>query len=101
MKIIRLGSRKIRVYFNEKAVEKYEKEKNRGSYVHGYFDSGLDEMYIRESLSPILKRICLFHELGHAHFDCLHNLGNETIAEILARLIDEIFSRNKWVGEMY
>ena len=101
MQVVKLGSRNIKIYFNEKAVDKYEKEKNKGSYVHGYIDSGLDEIYIRESLSPTLKRICLFHELGHAHFDCLHNLGNETIAELLGRFIDEVFSRNKWVRGLY
>ena len=101
MKILRLGSRNIKVYFNEKAVDKYEEREKKQGYCHGYCDRGTDEIYIRSSLPLILKRLTLWHELTHLHFDWLTSLSNESIAEINARYIDEILERNRWVKEMY
>jgi len=103
MKIVKLGSRKIKVYFNEKAVDKYEKTARgkKDGYCHGYCDRGKDEIYIRSGLPNSLKRLTFWHELNHLHFDWLTNLGNESIAEINSRYIDEVFSRNRWVRELY
>jgi Zn-dependent peptidase ImmA (M78 family) len=100
MKIVKLGSRKIKVYFNDKKVDEYEKEGNKG-YVHGFCDRGMDEVFIRKSLPPTNQRICLLHELGHLCFDFLRNLSDESLVEINARFIDELFIRNVWIRKLY
>jgi len=103
VKVINLGSRTIRVYFSDRKVDVYEKTDRgkRDGYCQGYCDRGTDEVFIRSSLSDALKRICLWHELGHLVYDSLGSLSDESLVEINARLIDEIIFRNKWVREMY
>ena len=100
MKIVKMGSRKIKVYFNERKIEEYAKSRNKG-YIHGFCDREKDEVYIRSKLPPLLKRICLWHELGHLCFDFLRNLSDETLVEVNARFVCEILERNKWVRELY
>ena len=103
MRILKLGSRTIRVYFSDKKVDEYEKSK-RGKvdgYCHGYSDKETDTICVRSGLPNTLKRICFWHELGHLVYDFLGSLSDESLTEINARLIDEILSRNRWVKEMY
>lgn len=100
MKIVKMGSRRIKIFFNERKIDEYAKEKNKG-YIHGFCDREKDEIYIRSKLPAVLKRICLWHELGHLSFDFLRNLSDETLVETNGRFIDEILDRNKWVRLLY
>jgi len=100
-KVIRLGSRRIKVYFDDKYVDEYEKVKGNKGYCHAFCDRKTDTIYVRESLSLILKRMALLHELTHLVFDYLNVLDNETLAELNARYIDELFMRNGWIRKMY
>jgi len=97
---IKWGSRKIKVYFNDKKVNKYEKERG-GSFIYGYVDRQLDVMYIRKEMPIALKRLTLWHELSHLFYDSLESLVNETSAELNSRFIEEIFDRNRWIRELY
>ena len=101
MKILKLGSRKIKVYFSDKKLLKSLKKRKEGKYVHGSSDKETDEIFIRSSLPLELRRICFWHELNHLLYDFLDILGIESSAEISARYVDEVLTRNKWVKEMY
>lgn len=101
MKIVKVGSRKIKVYFSDKKVVEKLKKFKKGKYAHGTSDKEKDEICIRHSLPLELRRICFWHELNHLLYDFLDILGIESSAEISARYIDEVLSRNVWVREMY
>jgi len=103
MRILKLGSRTIKVYFSDRKVDEHEKtvRGKRDGYCQGYSDKGLDEICVRNSIPDALKRICFWHELGHLVYDFLGSLSDESLAEINARLIDEVLIRNKWVRELY
>jgi len=96
MKIVKWGSREIKIHFDTKKIEEWQKKYNMG-YVHAFIDKETEDIYIRKELSIVLKRIAFWHDLTHLVFDCLDNLSNETCAEINARFIDEILARNEWI----
>lgn len=99
MKIVKWGSRRIKVSFNERKVE--EQQKHEGGFIHGFVNKSTDEIYIRSKTALANQRMTLWHELSHLIYDTLASLSDESLAEINARFIDEIISRNKWIRELY
>lgn len=97
--IVRWGSRKIKVFFNERKVEKQQEKE--GGFIHGFVDKSTDEIYIRSKTALANQRMTLWHELSHLIYDTLSSLSDESLSEINARFIDEIMSRNKWIRELY
>jgi len=97
--IVRWGSRTIAVFFNEKAVEK--EQKNYNAYIVGFANKEKDEIYIRTKITKVLQRITLWHELSHLCYDSLSTLSDESLVEINARFVDEVFIRNVWVRKLY
>lgn len=97
--IVKWGSRRIKVSFNERAVEK--EQKNYNAYIVGYANKETDEVYIRTKITKPLQNITLWHELSHLCYDSLSTLSDESLAEINARFVSEVLDRNKWIFQLY
>ena len=101
IKTIKWSNRKIKIYFDTKRVEGLKKELHLDETPYGYTINSESKIVIRTNMDKVIQRTTLWHELGHILLNSLGGLDSEATVETYARFIDEVFSRNKWLRQLY